>query len=288
LHGALAMMTLQACVLSLAILAAPRAVNADVEPRGDASDTTSASPSSELIMDLLDLRPTFDALEKKDAAALGAAEREALRKTARSRLLNADADVAQVVARVDHERDQVADLTQWYDDRTSARVTRLTIAGAVFAIGATVGTGMTLKSDLVQAGTWVTTITSGLSAILTIGSVLPVWDTAPVGIDDNVLAPLFGMPSRKAYPPFLARLAAASPPPLERPLVAHWRAMGWLPQPPKDREVIVAVTSRTSPGQKIDLGALSIRSRLLDHTRSELIKLHGQLLTIVEKLMELP
>jgi hypothetical protein len=251
-----------------------------------AASAAQSPPEVAEIARLVHVEPIVEALHhEKNPAALSPLRDELTR-----RVLLASLEADSAIAQVHEERSVLVDLMNAIGSERDARVGILTVAAGVFAAGAAVGTGMTLNDKTTTAGIWMTTITSGIGAVLTIYAALaPGAGTPSLHTHSNLLAPFFEQPLVfGSYPEIVwAYLSSAAPGEnLTRKdrLVAQWKRLGLVPNDgsPEARRRLGAFTRPILGRHEVDLDLLQQRSLMLGDVQAQIALMKQALLRLLE------
>jgi hypothetical protein len=179
-------------------------------------------------------------------------------------VLAASLQVDEAIAGIQEEQAALQEAIAHVQEGQNARSALLNLAAALFAAGSAVGTGLTLKPSTTTAGTWITTIASGVGAAISIGAALAGSSGRPlVPTRKSMLAPLLDRaPGVPTYPPQVWGWLQGEP---RRALVSQWEKLGriggdekrsWLSRP-----VVAEDTA--------DVGDLQDRNRMLADVRAQ-------------------
>ena len=268
------MLTLAALVVSVA--AEPRASNEPV-------------PQEAVEMArLLGLERTIEELRAQNAGA----EASSLRVDVTYRVLDANLEVDSAIAEIQEEQTALADVTDALQSTRDSRVAVLNLAAGVFAAGAAVGTGMTLRSDTATAGTWVTTITSGIGAVLAIyAATIPNRGVPPLRTRTNLLAPLFDRPLVAGrYPQivssYLGSVAPGDTMTRRERLVADWQTLGRVGRgdSPEVKRKIDRLCEPVSDRTDVDLDVLHDRRLMLGDLRAQVATMRQGLRSVLQQI----
>ena len=211
----------------------------------------------------------------------------AAREEVARRILGASFEVDSAIAAIQDEQAAVAEALAALQSDRDARLGTLNLAAAVFAAGAAVGTGMTLSDGTVTAGTWVTTVASGIGAALALYAALaPGAGIPPVRTRSNLLAPFFGRPVVSAgYPAvvwaYLERVPPGETASRRQQLVALWKRLGRIDGGPSDAKMAVLALP-ISERRPVDIGALQDRALMLADVRAHVASMKQAFLALLQ------
>jgi hypothetical protein len=243
-------------------------------------------PEAAEMAQLLGLERTLEDLLDGSSRADTASRRDELTR----RVLQASFEVDSAIAQIQEEQAALGELLSAIQSDRDARVGILNIAAGVFAAGAAVGTGMTLKESTATAGTWVTTITSGIGAVLTLYAALaPGRGTPPLRTRSNLLAPFFDRPLVSgSYPrvvwTYLSAVAPGDKSTRREQLIAQWKRLGRIaegPSPEAQRR-IDALTRPVPDRREVEIDLLQDRSLMLWDVRARIASMKQGLLALLE------
>lgn len=214
----------------------------------------------------------------------------AARATLTERALQASLEVDSAIAELQDEQTSIADLVDALQSARDARVTWLNAGAGILAAGAAVGTGMTLGAKTTTAGIWVTTITSGVGAILaTWAALAPARGVPPLRTRTDLLAPFLDQPLVAGHYPRIvwAYLSAAPPgggPTLRDRIVESWTRLGRIdPGGGAEARRRVEALSRPIPERgRTEVDLLQDRSRMLGDVRAQVATMKAGLRSLLE------
>src|ERR671931_1797758 len=275
--GVMQMLTLAALVVSVA--AEPRASNEPVPQE-----------AAEMAR-LLGLERTIEELRAQNAGA----DASSLRADVTYRVLDANLEVDSAIAEIQEEQTALADVTDALQSTRDSRVAVLNLAAGVFAAGAAVGTGMALNSNTATAGTWVTTVTSGIGAVLAIyAATMPNRGVPPLRTRTNLLAPLLDRPLvAGSYPQivlsYLASVAPGDTIARKERLVSDWEKLGRISRgnSPAERERIDRLCQPVPTRSDVELDLLQDRRLMLGDVRARVATMKQRLRALLAELRPL-
>jgi hypothetical protein len=241
-----------------------------------------AEASASVAPDVLEMARLLG-IEDLLPGARGPAERD----RAVRHVLQASLEVDTVIADIQDEQAEIGELLAALQADHDARLGVLNLAAGIFAAGAAVGTGMTLKDSTTTAGVWVTTVTSGIGAALTVYAALaPNRGMPPLRTRSNLLAPFFGRPLVSgSYSPLVWKYLEGREPndQLTRKdrLLFDWRRLGRIGE---GSSKIDALTRPIPAGREVDIDLLQDRSLMLADVRARVASMKQGLLALLQAL----
>jgi hypothetical protein len=220
----------------------------------------------------------------------GSGNVEAARTALTGRILHADLEVDAAIAALQEEQAAIGNLTDAIQSKRDARVTTLNVASGIFAAGAAVGTGLTLRNPTATTGTWITTVTSGIAAVLSIYAAnAPARGAPPLRVRSNLLAPFFGRPLASGeYPKLVWAYLGGAPPgsgvSRREQLVATWTKLGTI-EPGGGRDAQRRIDALCAPvGERgeADAALLQDRARMLGDVRAQIATMKAGLRSLLE------
>jgi hypothetical protein len=235
---------------------------------------------------LLGVELLLDDLHTESGRPDASARRDELTR----RVLKASFEADSAIAEIQREQAALGELLSAIQGDRDARIGVLNIAAGVFAAGAAVGTGMTLRNDTATAGTWVTTVTSGIGAVLALyAAQVPGRGTPPLRTRSNLLAPFFDRPLvAGSYPRVVWKYLSAAAPgetvTRREQLVAEWRQLGRIGEAtsPEAQRKIEALTRPVPDHRKVAIDLLQDRSLMLWDVRARIASMKEGLLSLLE------
>jgi hypothetical protein len=149
---------------------------------------------------------------------------------------------------------------------------------------------MTLNDSTSTAGTWVTTVTSGIGALLTLYiAFAPTRGTPPSRTRHNLLAPFFDRPlAFGTYPPivwsYLNEAAPGDSVTRKQRLLESWQRLGLVgdPSSPDAHRRLDALTRPIVPGREVQIDVLQDRSLMLADVRARIDAMKQGLLALLQ------
>ena len=251
----------------------------------DASGARPVAPDAAEAAGLLGLEHSLEAVRAEGTARAPPSSREEITR----RVLQASFEADSAIAQIQEEQAAVAEVLGALQSEHDARLGTLNLAAGVFAAGAAVGTAMTLDDRTATAGTWITTVASGVGAALALYAALaPGTGTPPVRARSNLLAPFFGRPLvAGSYPPLVWAYLDHAPPgetvTRRQQLLAQWIRLGKIGEGPGDPR-IDALVRPISDRRAVDIGSLQDRSLMLWDVRARIASMKQGLLALLESM----
>jgi hypothetical protein len=218
-----------------------------------------------------------------------------LRADLAGRVLEASFEVDSAISEIAEEQSALVDVSEAIQSSRDARVGVLNLAAGVFAAGAAVGTGMALNSNTATAGTWVTTVTSGIGAVLAIyAATMPNRGAPPLRTRTNLLAPLLDRPLvAGSYPQTVLRYLASVAPgdtiARKERLVSDWEKLGRISRgnSPAERERIDRLCQPVPTRSDVELDLLQDRRLMLGDVRARVATMKQGLRALLEEIRPL-
>jgi hypothetical protein len=254
----------------------------------------SAAPAPEACVrpEAAELVPLLEVTRSVNALCAGATggEAAAARVELTERALQASLEVDSSIAAIQEEQTSISDQVDALRSARDAQVAWLNAGAGILAVGAAVGTAMTLRAETTTAGIWITAVTSGVAALLTTyAAFAPSRGVPPLRTPTNLLAPFLERPLEAGhYPRIVWAYLTAVPPgggPTRRDgLLESWRRLGRVdPGGGADARRRIDALSRPIPAHgKADLDLLQDRMRMLGDVRAQVATMKAGLRSLLE------
>jgi len=261
------------------------------------------SPETLQAAEYIGVKPLLEQLQQlqshHEATGTGNFQELLVRQEIYDEVLAASLDVDSVAAEIDSERSRLSGISNRIEDDQQKAVHTSTLASIIVGTGGVLGTGLQLsKSRGTQnVGNSIGVAAGSASTALQLYSLHEQsGGTAAVGRVPNMLAPLFGKPSKlhTGYPPVIWKFLNSAPEGMSttrlQQLKMEWANAGRisLSSAPATQKRIDLLTASMNPGQKLDVQTLNDRTAMLADVRARIMLMKRDLADLLRSLRRQP